>query len=107
MDKNLVIEKLRNAGIFGKGGAAYPTADKWQGVSEAEGDKKYIIVNSSEGEMGLFKDLYVWRNHMDKVFKGIDYGIKFLESYKTSSSATRANSKHKSRLLERIAATII
>ena len=78
MDKNLVIEKLRNAGIFGKGGAAYPTADKWQGVSEAEGDKKYIIVNSSEGEMGLFKDLYVWRNHMDKVFKGIDYGIKFL-----------------------------
>ena len=78
MDKNLVVEKLRNAGIFGKGGAAYPTGDKWQGVGEAEGDKKYIIVNSSEGEMGLFKDLYVWRNHMDKVFKGIDYGIKFL-----------------------------
>ena len=28
--------------------------------------------------MGLFKDLFVWRNHMDKVFKGVDYAIKFL-----------------------------
>lgn len=78
MDKNLVIEKLTNANLLGKGGAAFSTARKWQGVSEAEGDLKYIIVNSSEGEMGLFKDLYIWRNHMDKVFKGINYAIKFL-----------------------------
>ncbi|HSQ97162.1 MAG TPA: NADH-ubiquinone oxidoreductase-F iron-sulfur binding region domain-containing protein [Rickettsiales bacterium] len=78
MDKNLVVEKLKVAKIFGKGGAAFPTDEKWKGVGEAEGNLKYIIVNSSEGEMGLFKDLYVWRNHMDKVFKGIDYGIKFL-----------------------------
>lgn len=78
MDKNLVVEKLKEAKVFGKGGAAFPTWEKWQGVSEAEGNLKYIIVNSSEGEMGLFKDLYIWRNHMDKVFKGIDYGIKFL-----------------------------
>lgn len=79
MDRNLVIKKLREANLFGKGGAAFPTADKWQGVSEAEGDTKYIIINSSEGELGLFKDLYIWRNHMDKVFKGIDYAIKFLD----------------------------
>ena len=45
MDKNLVLEKLEKAGLFGKGGAAYPTFKKWQGVSEAEGDLKYIIVN--------------------------------------------------------------
>lgn len=79
MDKDIVIEKLREAKLYGKGGACFPTADKWQGVSEAEGDIKYIIVNSSEGEMGLFKDLYIWRNHMDMVFKGIDYAINFLD----------------------------
>ena len=73
------IDKLEKANLFGKGGAAFPTAGKWKGVKEAEGDFKYIIVNSSEGEMGLFKDLYIWRNHMDKVFKGIDYAIQFLE----------------------------
>lgn len=79
MNKELVIEKLRNANLFGKGGAEYPTANKWQGVNEADGDLKYIIINSSEGEMGLFKDLYIWRNHMDKVFGGVDYAIKFLD----------------------------
>ena len=79
MNKEEVIQKLRDAGLFGKGGASFPTADKWQGVSEAEGDIKYIIVNSSEGEMGLFKDLYIWRNHMDMVFKGINYAIEFLD----------------------------
>jgi NADH:ubiquinone oxidoreductase subunit F (NADH-binding) len=78
MNREDIITKIRDANIFGKGGAAYPTADKWEGVLKAEGDKKYIIVNSSEGELGLFKDLYVWRNHIDKVFGGIDYGIKFL-----------------------------
>ncbi|MDR0423170.1 MAG: hypothetical protein LBH46_01115 [Rickettsiales bacterium] len=73
-----IINKIRDAGIYGKGGAAYPTADKWEGVYKAQGDKKYIIVNSSEGELGLFKDLYVWRNHMEKVFGGIKYAIDFL-----------------------------
>jgi NADH-quinone oxidoreductase subunit F len=73
-----VLQKLSSANLFGKGGAAFPTATKWEAVLAAEGAKKYIIVNSSEGEMGCFKDLYIWRNHMDKVFGGISYGIKFL-----------------------------
>ena len=72
------IEKLKESGIFGKGGASFPVWKKWEGCSQAEGDLKYIICNSSEGEMGLFKDLYIWRNHMDRVFKGIEYAIKFL-----------------------------
>lgn len=79
MDKDLIVEKIKKANLLGKGGAAFPTADKWQSVNEAEGDFKYIICNSSEGELGLFKDLYIWRNHMDMVFKGIDYAIKFLD----------------------------
>lgn len=78
MNRESVVEKFRKFGLFGKGGAAFPTGDKWEGVGGAEGNIKYIICNSSEGEMGLFKDLYVWRNHMDKVFRGIAYGIEFL-----------------------------
>ena len=77
MNPEEVIGRLKEAEIFGKGGAAFPTWKKWEGVHNAEGDKKYIIVNSSEGEFGVFKDLYVWRNHMDKVFKGVDYAIQF------------------------------
>ncbi|GMO62892.1 MAG: NADH-quinone oxidoreductase subunit NuoF [Rickettsiales bacterium] len=74
-----VIKKIKEAGLLGRGGAAFPVADKWSGVKNATGDVKYIIVNSSEGELGLFKDLYVWRNHIDKVFGGIRYAIDFLD----------------------------
>lgn len=78
MNRNEVINKLREAKLLGKGGAAFPVADKWEGVLNAEGELKYIICNSSEGELGLFKDLYIWRNYMDTVFKGIEYGLQFL-----------------------------
>lgn len=78
MNKNEVIDKLREAKLLGKGGAAFPVADKWEGVGNAEGDIKYIICNSSEGELGLFKDLHVWRNFIDRVFRGIEYGLEFL-----------------------------
>ncbi|MDR1494533.1 MAG: hypothetical protein LBI29_00665 [Rickettsiales bacterium] len=78
MDRELVIQKLKDANLLGKGGAAFPTATKWEGVLRADGDPKYIICNSSEGELGLFKDLYVWRHHMDLVFRGMEYALEFL-----------------------------
>ena len=37
------IDKLEEKKLFGKGGAAFPTALKWRGVKEAEGDFKYIL----------------------------------------------------------------
>jgi NADH:ubiquinone oxidoreductase subunit F (NADH-binding) len=78
MKKEIVIQKLKDAQLLGKGGAAFPTAVKWEGVLNAEGDIKYIICNSSEGELGLFKDLYIWRNYMPMVFRGIEYALEFL-----------------------------
>ena len=45
MNPQEVIEKLKVAEIFGKGGAAFPTWKKWEGVYNATTeDKKYIIV---------------------------------------------------------------
>jgi NADH:ubiquinone oxidoreductase subunit F (NADH-binding) len=78
MNKEEFTQRLKDAELFGKGGAAFPVWQKWEGCGAAEGDLKYIICNSSEGELGLFKDLYIWRNHMDMVFRGIDYAMEFL-----------------------------
>ncbi|MDR0572047.1 MAG: hypothetical protein LBG48_04320 [Rickettsiales bacterium] len=78
MNKEEIVQKLRDSEILGKGGAAFPVWQKWESCDSAEGDVKYIICNSSEGEFGVFKDLYIWRNHMDKVFRGIDYAAQFL-----------------------------
>jgi NADH:ubiquinone oxidoreductase subunit F (NADH-binding) len=78
MNREDTIQQLKDAEVLGKGGAAFPVWQKWEGCGAAEGDLKYIICNSSEGELGLFKDLYVWRNYMDTVFRGIDCAIEFL-----------------------------
>ncbi|MBD3331195.1 hypothetical protein GF354_06780, partial [Candidatus Peregrinibacteria bacterium] len=63
MNKN-IIKKIKTAGLVGRGGAGFPTHKKWEFVKAAEGSPKYVICNASEGEMGVFKDLYILENHL-------------------------------------------
>lgn len=50
------INEIKNSGLRGRGGAGFPTGLKWQFVSGAKGDKKYVICNADESEPGTFKD---------------------------------------------------
>ncbi len=77
MEDNL-INKIEEAGLVGRGGAEYPTAKKWQEVKKAEGEIKYVICNASEGELGLFKDLYILKNYPEKIIKGMVLALEFL-----------------------------
>ncbi len=51
-----VLEELQASGLRGRGGAAFPTAIKWQTVADAHGDQKYIACNADEGDSGTFSD---------------------------------------------------
>lgn len=51
-----VIAEIAASGLFGRGGAAFPTGIKWQGTAEAGGSPKYIVCNTDESEPGTFKD---------------------------------------------------
>ena len=51
-----IIGTLRASGLVGRGGAAFPVADKWELTKNAEGEK-LIICNGSEGEGETFKDM--------------------------------------------------
>lgn len=51
-----VIEAIRSAGLVGRGGAAFPTAVKWQGVAEQPDGSKHVIADADESEPGTFKD---------------------------------------------------
>jgi len=53
------ITVIKNSGLRGRGGAGFPTGLKWQFVSGAKGDKKYVICNADESEPGTFKDRLV------------------------------------------------
>ena len=51
-----VIEEIQKAGLRGRGGAQYPTAQKLALCAQAEGSEKYVVVNGGEDEPGSLKD---------------------------------------------------
>lgn len=51
-----VIQAITDAGLSGRGGAAFPTGIKWSAVRGADGDQKHIVANCDESEPGTFKD---------------------------------------------------
>ncbi|HET9908169.1 MAG TPA: NADH-ubiquinone oxidoreductase-F iron-sulfur binding region domain-containing protein [Anaerolineales bacterium] len=51
-----VIEHVKASKLAGRGGAAFPTGQKWDAVAKASGTPKSIVCNADEGEPGCFKD---------------------------------------------------
>ncbi|MBX3038265.1 MAG: NAD(P)H-dependent oxidoreductase subunit E [Anaerolineales bacterium] len=56
MPQDKVIAEVKESGLVGRGGAAFPTGVKWEGAFKAEANQKYIIGNADESEPGTFKD---------------------------------------------------
>jgi NADH-quinone oxidoreductase subunit F len=50
-----VVEEVKAAGLRGRGGAGFPTGNKWGFIPKAPG-AKYVAVNADESEPGTFKD---------------------------------------------------
>ncbi|HPP73922.1 MAG TPA: NADH-ubiquinone oxidoreductase-F iron-sulfur binding region domain-containing protein, partial [Armatimonadota bacterium] len=51
-----VIKAVKDSGLRGRGGAAFPTGLKWELTADAPGENKTIVCNADEGEPGNFKD---------------------------------------------------
>jgi NADH:ubiquinone oxidoreductase subunit F (NADH-binding) len=45
-----IIEEVKKSGLRGRGGAGFPTAEKWRSCREASGTEKYLICNAAEGD---------------------------------------------------------
>lgn len=69
-----VIYEMKNSGLRGRGGAGFPTGNKWEFVKKAEGDIKYIICNGDEGDPGAFMDRAVLEGDPHSVIEGMLIG---------------------------------
>ncbi len=65
-----IIGTLRTAGLVGRGGAAFPIADKWALTKKSEGEK-IIICNGSEGEGETFKDMKLMLRAPHAIIQGM------------------------------------
>jgi len=66
-----VITTVKDAGLVGRGGAAFPTGIKWEGAAKTESDEKYVICNADEAEPGTFKDRVLMEDDPHSVLEGM------------------------------------
>jgi NADH:ubiquinone oxidoreductase subunit F (NADH-binding) len=72
MDPDSIIETVRQSGLRGRGGAAFPTGVKWRTVRNnlSPAVASTVVVNGAEGEPGTFKDRTILRNDPYTVVEG-------------------------------------
>jgi NADH-quinone oxidoreductase subunit F len=51
-----VLREVKESGIRGRGGAAFPMGVKWEAVAKAPVRPHYVVCNADESEPGTFKD---------------------------------------------------
>lgn len=61
-----IIDKIKNAGVVGLGGAGFPTHIKLDSKPE------YLIINGAECEPLLRNDRYIMKHYADKLVRAID-----------------------------------
>jgi NADH:ubiquinone oxidoreductase subunit F (NADH-binding)/(2Fe-2S) ferredoxin/NAD-dependent dihydropyrimidine dehydrogenase PreA subunit len=71
MSPEEVIEEVVRSGLRGRGGAGFPTGNKWKFARNAQGDLKYIICNADEGDPGAFMDRAVLEGDPHTVLEGM------------------------------------
>ena len=69
-----IIETLRISGLRGRGGAGYPTWQKWQHAMRSESDQKYFICNGDEGDPGAYMDRSILEGDPHAVIEAMAIG---------------------------------
>ncbi|WP_073992501.1 NADH-ubiquinone oxidoreductase-F iron-sulfur binding region domain-containing protein [Parasporobacterium paucivorans] len=56
MSPDDVIQTLLDSGLRGRGGAGFPTGNKWKFAKANAADQKFVCCNADEGDPGAFMD---------------------------------------------------
>ena len=71
MSPSNIIDEIKKSGLKGRGGAGYPTGEKWKIVAEQNSEKKYIICNGDEGDPGAFMDRMILESYPYRIIEGM------------------------------------
>ncbi len=66
-----IISTIEKSGLRGRGGAGFPSGQKWRVVSEQASDTKYVICNGDEGDPGAFMDRMILESFPFRVIEGL------------------------------------
>ncbi len=74
MSPEQVIEEILTSGIRGRGGAGFPTGEKWKTVARQSVHPKYLICNGDEGDPGAFMDRMLLESYPYRIIEGMLIG---------------------------------
>lgn len=66
-----VIDEVKAAGLRGRGGAGFPTGQKWQLAADEAQHPKLVICNADEGDPGAYMDRTILESNPHQVLEGI------------------------------------
>ncbi|MBI2846544.1 MAG: SLBB domain-containing protein [Chloroflexi bacterium] len=84
MTSEQVVAEVQKSGLRGRGGAAFPTGQKWQFLLGAPGPTKYILCNCEEGDPGAFNDKAILESDPHTLLEGMviaGYATKATNGY--------------------------
>ncbi len=71
MTPEQVIDEIKKSGLRGRGGAGFPTGQKWEFCRRSPGKEKYLICNADEGDPGAFMDRSILEADPHLVLEGM------------------------------------
>jgi len=71
MSAQEIVDEVKESGLRGRGGAAFPTGVKWQTVLDAAGQRKFIVCNADEGDSGTFADRLLMESDPYQLIEGM------------------------------------
>jgi len=66
-----IVNKVKNSGLRGRGGAGFSCGLKWSFIKLDEKRPVYLICNADESEPGTFKDRYIIHEDPHQLLEGI------------------------------------
>jgi NADH-quinone oxidoreductase subunit F len=66
-----VIEELAKSGLRGRGGAGFPTGEKWRSIRTTGTGERFAVCNGAEGEPATFKDRFLLRTNPYQILEGL------------------------------------
>jgi len=66
-----VVSEIAKSEIRGRGGAGFPTGQKWKMVAENKSEIKYVICNGDEGDPGAFMDRMLLESYPYRIIEGM------------------------------------
>jgi NADH-quinone oxidoreductase subunit F len=69
-----VIAFIKDSGLRGRGGAGFPTGNKWSFIPQGDNKAHYLVVNADESEPGTCKDMPLLLANPHSLIEGIIIG---------------------------------